>query len=301
MVDDNCKIDEFIRHLRYERQLSSKTYKNYRRDLFALLKFREDLGISNWKDLDSEHFRAFSASCYRKGLSASSIQRYLSAFRSFYRYLIREKHLNHNPVTNITAPKKEKRLPASIDADQMSHLLDIPGKTNLVIRDRAILELLYSSGLRLSELTNLNCGDIDIQSSIVKVTGKGNKERVIPVGKKAVDAIKKWYSCRDEIADFDEKALFVSNRGNRISTRSVQARIKYWAKHQGLDINIHPHVFRHSFATHILESSQDLRGVQELLGHANISTTQIYTHLDFQHLAQIYDKTHPRARKRNKK
>ena len=300
MLDDNRKIDEFINHLRYERQLSSETYKNYRRDLIFLLKFKEDLGLENWKDFDSNHFRSFSASCYRRGLSASSIQRYLSTFRTFYRYLIREKYLNHNPVTNITAPKKDKRLPISLDADQMSHLLDIPGKTNLVKRDRAILELLYSSGLRLSELTNLNCGDIDIQSSIVKVTGKGNKERVIPVGKKAIDAIKKWYSCRNEIANFDEKALFVSNRGNRISPRSVQARIKYWAKLQGLDINMHPHIFRHSFATHILESSQDLRGVQELLGHANISTTQIYTHLDFQHLAQIYDKTHPRARKRNK-
>ncbi len=297
-MNDNCKIDEFIHHLEFERRLSPETCKNYRRDLLALLNFRTKSNINSWQDMDSEHFRTFSASCYRKGLSASSIQRCLSACRTFYRYLIREKYVDGNPITNISAPKGKKRLPGNIDADQMSQLLDIPGKGSLVNRDRAILELLYSSGLRLSELIKLNFDDIDLQNAIVKVTGKGGKERIVPVGSKAIDALKKWYRCRDKLANLDEKALFVSNRGNRISPRSVQARISYWAKHQGIEIKIYPHLFRHSFATHILESSQDLRGVQELLGHANISTTQIYTHLDFQHLAQIYDKTHPRARKK---
>jgi integrase/recombinase XerC len=181
----------------------------------------------------------------------------------------------------------------------MAHLLDIPGKGPLVDRDRAILELLYSSGLRLSELTGLNCGDVDMQGATVHVTGKGNKDRIIPVGRKALQALRQWDQSRAQLAAADEKALFVSNRGTRISPRSVQARVTHWARRQGIDAKVYPHLFRHSFATHLLESSHDLRGVQELLGHANISTTQVYTHLDFQHLAQIYDQTHPRARKKD--
>jgi integrase/recombinase XerC len=181
----------------------------------------------------------------------------------------------------------------------MARLLDIPGDEPIVNRDRAILELLYSSGLRLSELTDLDCGDVDAQDATVRVTGKGNKDRIVPVGRHALRALAKWYKSRGRLAQADETAMFVSNRGTRLSQRSVQARVTHWAKHQGIDSNVFPHLFRHSFATHLLESSHDLRGVQELLGHANISTTQIYTHLDFQHLAQIYDKTHPRARKKS--
>ena len=181
----------------------------------------------------------------------------------------------------------------------MARLLDIPGEGALVDRDRAILELLYSSGLRLSELTDLNCGDVNMNDAIVRVTGKGSKDRIVPVGRKAISALQKWDHSRDLLANVDENALFVSNRGTRISPRSVQARINHWARRQGIDTNVYPHLFRHSFATHLLESSHDLRGVQELLGHANISTTQVYTHLDFQHLAQIYDQTHPRARKKD--
>jgi integrase/recombinase XerC len=292
-------IDQFIRHLEFERRLSPQTAKNYRRDLIALLKYRQYIGVDSWGGMDSEHFRAFSAACYRKGLGARSIQRRLSACRTFFRYLIREKHIAKNPITDVSAPKAKKRLPGNLDADRMARLLDIPGDGPLVDRDRAILELLYSSGLRLSELTDLNLGDVDVHDATVHVTGKGNKDRIIPVGRKALTALRQWSLSRAEMAGVDEKALFVSNRGSRISPRSVQARVTHWARKQGIDANVYPHLFRHSFATHLLESSHDLRGVQELLGHANISTTQVYTHLDFQHLAQIYDQTHPRARKKS--
>ena len=298
-MDDAGWIDRFIRHLEYERRLSPLTCKNYRRDLGTLVDYCEYSGVGSWGDLDSEHVRAFSAACYRKGLSARSIQRRLSAARTFFRYLIREKEVGKNPAASVSAPKATKRLPGNLDADRMARLLDIPGDGAIVDRDRAILELLYSSGLRLAELVDLNLGDVDMHDATVRVTGKGNKDRIVPVGRHALKALRQWGATRGDLANVDEKALFVSNRGTRISHRSVQARVKHWAKHQGLDANVYPHLFRHSFATHVLESSHDLRGVQELLGHANISTTQVYTHLDFQHLAQIYDQTHPRARKKD--
>jgi integrase/recombinase XerC len=265
----------------------------------ALLAFCEKSGTAHWSDLDSEHFRAFAAASYRSGLSARSIQRQLSASRTFFRYLLREKHVVRNPVESVSAPKGPKRLPGNLDADRMARLLDITGDGPLVARDRAMLELLYSSGLRLAELTDLNCGDVDAHEATVHVTGKGNKDRIVPVGRKALQALAIWNKSRVQLAAPEEKAMFVSNRGTRISGRSVQARVTHWAKLQGIDTKVYPHLFRHSFATHMLESSHDLRGVQELLGHANISTTQVYTHLDFQHLAQIYDKTHPRARKKD--
>ena len=298
-MDNTDWIDKFIQHLAFERRLSPQTCKNYRHDLESLLAFRDSAGVDSWGKMDSEHFRAFSASSYRKGLSARSIQRRLSACRTFFRYLIREKHVDRHPVTDVSAPKGKKRLPENLDADRMARLLDITGKGPLVDRDRAILELLYSSGLRLSELTGLNCGDVDRVDATVRVTGKGNKDRIIPVGRKALAALALWDQSRVQLAAIDEKALFVSNRGTRLSPRSVQARVSHWARRQGIDTHVYPHLFRHSFATHLLESSHDLRGVQELLGHANISTTQVYTHLDFQHLAQIYDQTHPRARKKD--
>ena len=296
MVDTGW-IDRFIRHLEFERRLSPHTCKNYRRDIEALAEWCEKAGAASWADVDNEHIRAFSAACFRKGLNPKSIQRRLSAGRSFFRYLMREKEVSKNPITSVAAPKAGKRLPGNLDADRMARLLDIPGDGPLVDRDRAILELLYSSGLRLAELVGLNLGDVDMQDATVRVTGKGNKDRIVPVGRFALQALRQWSTSRVQLANVDEKALFVSNRGGRISPRSVQARVKHWAKRQGIDANVYPHLFRHSFATHVLESSHDLRGVQELLGHANISTTQVYTHLDFQHLAQIYDQTHPRARK----
>ncbi len=293
-------IHQFIHHLEFERRLSVLTCKHYRRDLDALHSYCVEIGIGDWPDLDSEHIRSWAAACYRRGLGAKSIQRRLSAARTFFRYLLREKHVKTNPVVSVSAPKSGKRLPGNLDVDRMARLLDIHGDTPIINRDRAILELLYSSGLRLAELTDLDCGDVDEQDATVQVTGKGNKDRIVPVGRHALSALAKWHASRSQMAAADETALFVSSRGTRISARSVQARVTHWARHQGIDTKVNPHLFRHSFATHLLESSHDLRGVQELLGHANISTTQIYTHLDFQHLAQIYDKTHPRARVKSK-
>ncbi len=293
-------IEKFIHHLKYERRLSPLTCKHYRRDLDALKNFCDEVQIARWGDIDGEHIRACAAMSYRRGLSARSIQRRLSTARTFFRYLVREKHVKRNPVESVSAPKSGKRLPANLDVDRMARLLEITGDGPLVDRDRAILELLYSSGLRLSELTDLNCGDVDMDDATVHVTGKGNKDRIIPVGSYAIAALMRWQRARTLLADTDETALFVSQRGTRLSQRSVQSRVNYWARRQGIDTKVYPHLFRHSFATHLLESSHDLRGVQELLGHANISTTQIYTHLDFQHLAQIYDKTHPRAKAKDK-
>jgi len=294
-------VSAFIRHLRYERRLAELTCKHYRRDLEAMCRFADEQHIDHWHDLDDEHVRAFTSQSYRRGLSAGSLQRRLSALRTFYRYLIREKHVKANPVLDIRAPKAGKRLPANIDADRMARLLDIQGTGPIVARDKAMLELLYSSGLRLAELTDLNLGELDMADRTVRVTGKGNKDRILPVGRQALTALADWLKERDVFArDPGERAMFVSRNGTRLSKRSVQARVDYWAKRQGLDTHVHPHMFRHSFASHLLESSNDLRAVQELLGHANISTTQVYTHLDFQHLAQIYDKTHPRARRKSK-
>jgi len=292
-------IDAFIRHLRLERRLSPLTAKHYRRDLVALADWCATQCILHWRDLDSGHVRAFSAACYRRGLAAGSIQRRLSAARTFYRYLLREKQVRTNPVVSVSAPKAPKRLPGNLDADRMGRLLEIRGDGPLVARDRAILELFYSSGLRLAELTGLDTGDVDHADGTVRVTGKGSKERDLPVGRYAREALAVWLKVRPTLAARDCNALFVSTRGTRLSERSVQARVSYWAKRQGIDARVHPHLLRHSFATHLLESSHDLRGVQELLGHTNIGTTQIYTHLDFQHLAQIYDQTHPRARRKD--
>jgi len=293
-------IEKFIRHLSHERRLSEQTCKSYLRDLKALAGYCDKYHVESWSGLDHEHIRAFSAAGFRGGLSPRSIQRQLSAARTFFRFLLREKRVRKNPVQSVSAPKAGKRLPANLDADRMARLLDIPGDGPLVVRDRAILELLYSSGLRLAELTGLDIGDIDLADATVSVTGKGAKDRIIPVGKFAREALESWLKIRDSLANKHEKGFFVSRRGTRLCARSVQARVDHWAKRQGIDTRVYPHLFRHSFATHLLESSHDLRGVQELLGHANISTTQVYTHLDFQHLAQIYDQTHPRARVKNK-
>ncbi|RLA32629.1 MAG: tyrosine recombinase XerC [Gammaproteobacteria bacterium] len=293
-------IDKFIRHLEFERRLSALTCKHYRRDLQALSEYCAKNDLRTWGQVDDDHLRSVSAQWFRRGLAPRSIQRRLSAIRMFFRFLVREKHVKKNPVQTVRAPKAGKRLPENLDADRMAKLLDIPGEGPLVARDRAILELLYSSGLRLAELTDLNLGDVDMADCTVRVTGKGNKDRIVPVGRHAIRALRTWHTERALMAATEERALFVSNRGSRLSQRSVQARVDHWAKRQGINTKVYPHLFRHSFASHLLESSHDLRAVQELLGHSNISTTQVYTHLDFQHLAQIYDKTHPRARLKDK-
>ncbi len=297
-ADEDIWLNRFFAYLGSERRLSNNTIVNYRRDLHALQQYMRERGLDGWQALGNYDIRMFAAANHRKGLAPRSIQRRLSAVRAFLRFLLREGHVNANAAVDVSAPKAPKRLPETLDVDQMSRLLEIDGSEGITIRDRAIMELLYSSGLRLAELVALDLTDLDLVDATVTVTGKGNKTRIVPVGRHARRALKDWLKTRGELADDDDPAVFLSRNGTRLSRRSVQARVRYWAARQGVPINVYPHLFRHSFATHVLESSGDLRGVQELLGHADISTTQIYTHLDFQHLARIYDKTHPRAKKK---
>jgi integrase/recombinase XerC len=291
-------IDDFRRSLNTERRLSRHTDSSYALDLAALVKYCDSQTLDEWIRLDSQHVRMFAAREHAGGLAPRSVQRRLSAVRSFFNFLVRERVLKSNPAIEIRAPKGAKRLPQTLDADQMGRLLQIPAGDLLAMRDLAIMELLYSSGLRLAELIGLNLGDLDVADRTVRVMGKGAKARVLPVGRKAITALQAWLKERGNIAKPAEKAFFVGRNGRRLSPRAVQMRVAYWAKKQGLGQHVHPHLFRHSFASHLLESSGELRGVQELLGHADISTTQIYTHLDFQHLARIYDATHPRARRK---
>jgi len=292
-------LPKFFSHLSVERRMSPHTDSNYRRDLKRFVAHCDRNGVTDWSGVDGQHVRAFAAAEHRQGASPRTIQRRLSALRSFYNFLLREGVVKLNPGIEVQAPKAKKRLPATIDVDQMTRLLSFRSDEEISVRDKAIMELFYSSGLRLSELVGLDLTDIDLADRTVRVLGKGGKTRVVPVGRYAVEAIGRWLLERTKLADVGNTALFVGQRGDRISPRSVQKQVAAWAKHQGLGVHVHPHMFRHSFATHILESSQNLRGVQELLGHANIATTQIYTHLDFQHLAKIYDAAHPRARKKS--
>nr|VFJ64274.1 MAG: integrase/recombinase XerC [Candidatus Kentron sp. FW] len=287
-------IDAFLDHLATERRLSSLTIKAYRRDLECLLVFCREHDIDSWDRLDAMHVRSFVGLRRRLEQSSPTIQRLLSAMRSFYRFLIREGYVEHNPVTGIKTPRSP-RLPKVLDVDQMAGLLDLPEDDPLAIRDWAIMELLYSSGLRLTELVMLNLSDLDLDERLVRVTGKGNKTRIVPVGRMAHSAMVRWLGVRSRLIGMEEPALFVSRRKTRLAPRSIQARLRKLGITRNIDTALHPHLFRHSLASHLLESSGDLRAVQEILGHTDINTTQIYTHLDFQHLANVYDKTHPRA------
>lgn len=289
-------LGRFERHLATERRLSAHTGAAYRRDLARLVAFCDEQQIDSWIRLDAQHVRVFAARAHASGLDPRSVQRLLSAVRSFCRYLIREGVLSANPAAEVRAPRTRRALPRALDVDQIARLLEIPAEDPLAIRDRALMELLYSSGLRLAEVVGLDVGDVDLRDAMVRVTGKGRRTRLVPVGRMAREALARWSAERSALAAIGETALFVGRAGRRLGPRAVQARIAYWARRQGLPVHVHPHLFRHSFATHLLESSQDLRGVQEMLGHADIATTQVYTHLDFQHLARIYDKAHPRAR-----
>ncbi len=291
-------IDLFRRHLRTERRLSVHTDSGYARDLAALVAYCQRSSVDHWTALDGQHVRVFAARCHAAGLGPRSIQRRLSAVRSFFQFLMRERVVTANPALDIQAPTAGRRLPATLDVDAIGRLLEIPLTSALAYRDRAIMELFYSSGLRLAELGRLDLGHLDLRDRTVTVVGKGNKSRIVPVGSKAIVALEGWLVERARLAASDPSALFVGRHGARLGLRAIQTRVEYWARRQGLTTRVHPHLFRHSFATHLLESSQDLRGVQELLGHANVGTTQIYTHLDFQHLARIYDASHPRARKK---
>ncbi len=293
-------VRRFIAHLRDERGLSPRTCEAYRRDLLTLRRYCVEYGPTEWEDLHVAQVRSYAAWRHRQGVDGRTVQRGLSAVRSFYEYLLREGMVRRNPASGVAAPKSPRRLPQVMDADRVAGLVGIPGAEPLAVRDRAVMELMYSSGLRLSELVGLELGDVDLREGLVAVTGKGRKRRIVPVGRYAREALTRWLKHRPELADGGETALFVSSRGCRLSARSVQVRLRHWAAVQGVDGDVHPHMLRHSFASHLLESSGDLRGVQELLGHADISTTQIYTHLDFQHLAKVYDQAHPRAKKRGK-
>jgi integrase/recombinase XerC len=291
-------IGRYLAHLRTERRLSPHTEAAYRRDLEALVAFCEGETIPGWKQLDNFHVRTFAAREHGDGLGPRSVQRRLSALRGFFNYLIREKVIDSNPAADIRAPKAARHLPKTLDVDQVATLLSLPAKGALGRRDLAMLELLYSSGLRLSELAGLDVADLDLADRTVRVLGKGAKTRVLPVGRKAVAALRDWLGERKVLVKAGAGALFVGQGGKRLGARAIQRRIGRWATASELNVPVHPHLLRHSFATHLLESSRDLRGVQELLGHADISTTQVYTHLDFQHLARIYDESHPRARRR---
>ncbi len=291
-------VNNFLGYLKTERGLSPRTLQAYRRDLEQLLVYLGAEGIDRPEKVTQHHVRAFIAQRHRQGLSGKSLQRLLSAIRSMFRWMLREGFAEHNPATPVRAPKSPRHLPATLDADTIGQLLDIPCDTPLAIRDKAIMELFYSSGLRLSELATLRWEQVDLGSGMVTVTGKGNRSRMVPVGRIAAKALLEWRKVRAKFAPLEEPHVFVSQRGNPIATRTIQARIRHWAQRQGMPQSIYPHLLRHSFASHMLESSGDLRAVQELLGHADISTTQIYTHLDFQHLASVYDKAHPRARKK---
>jgi len=291
-------VENFLVYLKNERGLAARTLTAYQRDLSLLLQFLEAEEIREPKQVTQHHIRAFIAQRHRMGLSGKSLQRLLSATRSLFRWMLREGLAEHNPATPVRAPKSPRHLPATLDADSIGQLLDIPCDNPLAFRDKAIMELFYSSGLRLSELASLRWEQLDLPSGMVTVTGKGNRTRMVPVGRMASEALLQWRKNRGAFASFEQPNVFVSQRGTAISTRTIQARIRYWAKRQGIPQNIYPHLLRHSFASHMLESSGDLRAVQELLGHADISTTQIYTHLDFQHLAKVYDKAHPRAKKK---
>ncbi|HSW34822.1 MAG TPA: tyrosine recombinase XerC [Steroidobacteraceae bacterium] len=291
-------VTRFLHGLRNERQLSPHTASAYQRDLAALVEYCTAQGLTAWSALDSQHVRSFAAQCHRRGLAPRSIQRRLSAVRSLCRFLIREGELAHEPAADVQAPKARKRLPTTLDADTMARLLEFRSDERLGVRDKAIMELFYSSGLRLAELLGLDLTDLDLRDRTVRVMGKGRKARIVPVGRQAAAALARWLQERATLAAVDETAVFVGVNGRRLGPRIVQKRIASWARLQGLPEHVHPHMFRHSFASHLLESSGDLRAVQELLGHANISTTQVYTHLDFQHLARIYDASHPRAKRK---
>lgn len=289
-------VDDFLRYLKVERQLSPLTQKNYQRQLQAIMAMADEMKLTSWSQLEPAQVRSLAARSRRGGLGASSLALRMSALRSFLDWQVHQGMLSANSAKGISTPRNARHLPKNMDVDEVNQLLEIDLNDPLAVRDRAMLETMYGGGLRLSELVNMDCRHMDLEAGEVRVLGKGSKERRVPIGGTAVTWIQHWLSLRDSFAPQDD-AVFVSSRGSRISTRNVQKRFAEWGIKQGVASHIHPHKLRHSFATHLLESSGDLRAVQELLGHANLATTQIYTHLDFQHLATVYDAAHPRAKR----
>jgi integrase/recombinase XerC len=290
-------IDDFISMLRIERQLSKNTLISYRRDIEGFKFYLQKNELVNWIDVTEKQVQSYVASRFRNGLTGRSLQRALSSIRMLFEYLVRHNKALSNPAKNIHAPKTVTKLPAYLDVDMTEQLLNRESDNSLIVRDKAMFELFYSSGLRLTELVSINLGDLDMAEFEIRVTGKANKTRILPIGKQAIIAIAKWLTYRSDFIKEDTDALFLNRQGRRISQRSVQLRLKQWAKVQNVDMNIHPHMLRHSFASHMLEGTGNIRAVQELLGYDDTSSTQIYTHIDFQHLASVYDKAHPRSRK----
>ncbi len=289
-------VEGFLAELAHQRRASPDTLTAYARDLARLV---ESAGGAPLASLAPHQLRKFVMRLHGQGLASASLARMISAWRSYYRWLARRGAIPRNPCDGLRAPKRPKRLPKALSTDQSQALLDAPARTLLGIRDKAMFELFYSSGLRLSELAGLNVGGgLDLAEGMVTVTGKRAKTRTVPVGRQALAAIQAWLGRRGELAPATEPALFVGRRGNRLHPRTIERRLELWARRQGLGVHVHPHMLRHSFASHLLQSSGDLRAVQEMLGHASIATTQVYTHLDFQHLARVYDAAHPRAKKR---
>jgi integrase/recombinase XerC len=286
---------DYIFHLANERRLSPLTCESYSRDIAALLKLAVETPLNQ---LRIHHIRRFVAQLHSKGLSGRSLARMLSAWRGLYNYLARDHGYTHNPCAGLRAPKSPKTLPHVLSPDEAAKLLEFPANNLMTLRDKAMFELFYSSGLRLTELINLKPENLDFSDSTVLIHGKGDKTRVVPIGSQAIQALREWMKQRETLLKPGESALFLSRNGKGVSSRSVSQRLKIRALQQGISLNVHPHVLRHSFASHLLQSSADLRAVQEMLGHASISTTQIYTHLDFQHLTKVYDATHPRAKKK---
>lgn len=295
-------LQAFLEYLRYERRYSPHTAENYERDLlqFSAWLARQETPVILNAVLEYQ-VRQWISQLHRQGISSSTIQRKLSSLRSYYNYRIKHKLQSVNPAIDIRAPKDTKHLPQTLDIEQVTQLLNIQGDDFISVRDKAILELFYSSGLRLAELASLQIGSVNLDEASVMVVGKGNKARQVPVGSHAIKALRHWLIVRAHYASQQTNDLFTSKQGKAIGHRNIQLRINHWQKKQGIPQSIHPHKLRHSFASHLLQSSGDLRAVQEFLGHSDISSTQIYTHLDYQHLASVYDKAHPRARKKPEK
>jgi integrase/recombinase XerC len=295
-------LQAFLQYLQFERGYSSKTLDSYERQLQQLALSIADAD-THWLNITEDQLKQYIIGFRRSGAKPRTIALKVAALRSFYRFMQAQDKRSDNPAQYLSVPKAARSLPKNLNVDQLNHLLSFDSSDDiLACRDKAMLELFYSSGLRLEELVNANLDDLDRPQQLLTVTGKGGKQRIVPVGKIALQAVQDWLEQRpafaERLPEKDKQALFVSKQHKRISTRHVRERVQLWAKQQGLNQHVHPHMLRHSFASHMLESSQDLRAVQELLGHANLSTTQVYTHLDFAHLAKVYDNAHPRAKKK---
>ncbi|HCE1483829.1 TPA: tyrosine recombinase XerC [Vibrio parahaemolyticus] len=292
-------LERFYEFLRSEKGLSLHTQRNYKQQLETMAQHLAEMGLKDWSQVDAGWVRQLAGKGMREGMKASSLATRLSSLRSFFDFLILRGEMSANPAKGVSAPRKKRPLPKNLDVDEVNQLLEVNEDDPLAIRDRAMMELMYGAGLRLAELVSVDVRDVQLRSGELRVIGKGDKERKVPFSGMATEWVGKWLRVRGDLAAPGEPALFVSKLGTRISHRSVQKRMAEWGQKQSVASHISPHKLRHSFATHMLESSNNLRAVQELLGHENISTTQIYTHLDFQHLAQAYDQAHPRARKKN--